>query len=164
MSGVVTLWRIAAETRDYKADDLSGTGAAKGPGRWNAPGEYVVYTGTSIAIAVLETAAHIPTVRLPLNRFVVRISVPQAVWDARQHTDLAALDPAWEAIPAGRASVDHGSAWYRAGKSALLVVQSVIVPEEAAVLVNATHADAKSIAAQVVRLFDYDRVFRAAAP
>ena len=164
MSGVVTLWRIAAETREYKADDLSGTGAAKGPGRWNSAGEYIVYTGSSIAIAVLETAAHIPTTGLPLNRFLVRISVPQALWDVRQITDLAALDPAWNAIPAGRASIDHGSTWYRARTSALLVVPSVIVPEEAAVLINAGHADAKSITAETVRLFDYDRLFRGTTP
>ena len=50
------LWRIAAETRQYAADDLSGAGAARHPGRWNDVGEPVLYTAPSISLAVLETA------------------------------------------------------------------------------------------------------------
>ena len=53
------LWRIAAETREYAAIDLSGAGAAKSPGRWNDYKEPVVYCAPTIAMAVLETAAHI---------------------------------------------------------------------------------------------------------
>ena len=51
------LWRIAAETREYPATDLTGAGAAKNPGRWNDYKEPVVYCAPTIAIAVLETAA-----------------------------------------------------------------------------------------------------------
>ena len=51
------LWRIATETREYRAIDLSGAGAARDPGRWNAAREPVVYCAPTIAIAVLETAA-----------------------------------------------------------------------------------------------------------
>ena len=32
-----SVWRIAADTRDYPADDLSGAGAKATGGRWNAP-------------------------------------------------------------------------------------------------------------------------------
>src|SRR5512133_1880083 len=87
----VILWRIATETRKYAATDLSGAGAARSPGRWNEEGEAVVYAAVSIALAVLETAAHINDRGLPMNRFVVRIDVPQDVWDARQERPAAAL-------------------------------------------------------------------------
>jgi len=50
------LWRIAADTRKYGADDLSGGGAAASPGRWNDEGQVALYTAPTIAIAVLETA------------------------------------------------------------------------------------------------------------
>lgn len=155
------LWRIAAETRTYGADDLSGAGAAKNPGRWNDLGERVVYTAPTIAIAVLETAAHIDDAGLPLNRFLVRIAVPDAVWARREILDVSSLDATWAAIPAGRSSVRHGSAWLRRGASALLVVPSVIVPEESAVLINAAHPDAAGLTARVERLFEYSRLFRA---
>jgi RES domain-containing protein len=156
----VTLWRIAAETRDYKANDLSGRGAAKYPGRWNAHGEHVVYAAATLSLAVLETAAHIDDAGLPLNRFVVQLAVPIATWNARQAMQWSALDPAWCAIPAGRASVEPGSAWYRSATSALLLVPSVIVREEYAVLINATHVDAKGIRARTMRALEYASVFR----
>jgi len=160
VSGAVALWRIATETRSFRADDLSGAGAAGFPGRWNNAGEYVVYAAPTLALAVLETTAHLDDRGLPLNRFVVRIEVPAAVWKARETIDAATLNPAWCAIPGGRASADRGSAWYRGGSTALLQVPSVIVPEECAVLINARHADAASLAATTVRAFDYNRLFR----
>ena len=157
----MVLWRIAAETREYRADDLCGAGAAKYPGRWNAPGEYVVYAATSISLAVLETAAHIDSSGLPLSRFVVRMNVPAKLWRAREEFDPARIDAAWCAVPAGRASIDLGSAWYRSGRSVLLLVPSVIVPEERAVLIRAPHRDASLITARTVRPFDYNALFRA---
>lgn len=156
------LWRIAAETRKYGADDLSGAGAARSPGRWNDDGQPVLYTAPSIAIAVLETAAHVDDAGLPLNRYLVQIEVPDGVWKARTVMDVAALAPAWASIPAGRASVQAGADWLRGMRSAILQVPSVIVPEETAALINPLHADAKKLSARIVRLFEYNRLFRRA--
>jgi RES domain-containing protein len=157
----VILWRIATETRQYAATDLSGAGAARNPGRWNEDGQAVVYASVSIALAVLETAAHINDRGLPLNRFVVRIDVPQAVWDAREERPAAALPPSWAAIPAGSASVRIGADWRASLASAILLVPSVIVPEEYAALINPAHPDAGQLTAAVVRPFEYNRLFRA---
>ena len=154
------LWRIAAETRRCAADDLSGEGAAKSPGRWNDEGQRALYTAPTIAIAVLETAAHIDDAGLPMNRFLVRIKVPEEVWGRRSVLDLGALAPTWAAIPAGRGSVKRGADWIRFGTSALLVVPSVLVPEESAVVVNTSHPDAASLNAEVARKFEYNRLFR----
>ena len=160
MTVAIKLWRIAAETREYSANDLSGRAAAKYPGRWNTRGEHVVYAAMSLALAVLETAAHIDDSGLPLNRFVVQLTVPIATWNARQELKWSAIDPAWCAVPAGRASVDLGSVWYKSAKSALLVVPSVVVREENAVLIDATHPDAKGIKARTIRAFEYNSLFR----
>lgn len=154
------LWRIAVETRRYAANDISGGGAAINPGRWNEAGEAVLYTAPTIAMAVLETAAHIDDRGLPLNRYLVELEVPPAIWRKRQtlaHTDMPA---AWNAIPAGAASARIGSGWIRSLRSAILLVPSVIVPEEHVALVNPAHADAAHIAASVTRPFEYHRLFR----
>lgn len=160
MTATIRLWRIATETRTYRAADLTGAGAAHFPGRWNAPGEFVLYATQSLALAVLETAAHIDSVGLPLNKYVVQLAVPSAVWKRRVQLKLATLDRAWSAIPAGKASVDAGSQWYQSGSSALLLVPSVLVPEETVVLINATHRDADKLTARVMRAFEYNRLFR----
>jgi len=156
------LWRIAAQTRKYATDDLSGAGAAKSPGRWNDDGQPVLYTAPTVAIAVLETASHINDAGLPLNRYLVQIEVPDRVWAARAVLDVTRLPVAWSAIPAGRASIQAGAEWLRAMSTAILQVPSVIVPEESAALINPLHPDAKKLTAKIVRLFEYNRLFRGA--
>lgn len=155
------LWRIAAETRKYPATDLSGGGAAAHPGRWNEERQPVVYCAPTIAIAVLETAAHLDDAGLPLNRFLIEIDVPDDIWAQREQAPAATLPAAWSAIPAGLASVQFGSAWITSQRSPIVLVPSVIVPEEFAALINPVHPAAGRIAARVVRVFEYNRLFRA---
>jgi len=143
------LWRIAAVTPAYSADDLSGKGAETTGGRWNLRGTPVVYTSANIALASLETLVHLGATALPLNRYLVRIDVPDDVYAAR-----TVLDPApagWDADPYGVPSVRAGDAWCRGGTAALLEVPSVLVPEECNVLINPRHADAARIVATMVR-------------
>ena len=154
------LWRIAAETRTHLADDLSGGGAAAHPGRWNDERQAVLYTAPTIAIAVLETAAHMDDAGLPLNRFLVSLQVPAPVWKLREVVRAAALPVTWSAIPAGRASVRFGSEWLASLRSPILRLPSVIVPEEWTALVNPLHPLAKKITATVVRPFAYSSLFR----
>lgn len=154
------LWRIAAETRQYRADDLSGAGAAKSPGRWNDAGQPALYSAPAIAMAVLETSAHVDDSGLPLNRYLVRIDVPDDVWAAREVMDVSKLEISWAAIPAGRVSVRAGADWLRRMTTAILEVPSVIVPEEPATVINPLHPDAKRLTAKTVRLFEYNKLFR----
>ncbi len=154
------LWRIAAETRDYAATDLTGAGAARHPGRWNDYKEAVVYCAPTIAMAVLETAAHIDATGLPLNRYLVEIEVPDVTWARRQEVDIAKLPRTWAAIPAGRASVKFGSDWLASLRSPILMVPSVVIPEERVSLINPGHAGARTITARIARPFEYNRLFR----
>ena len=68
------------------------------------------------------------------------------MWQAA--TVLAPPAVGWDAIPAGKVSLDEGERWLKAGTSALLVVPSVIVSEECNVLINPLHPDTARIAAQ----------------
>lgn len=157
------LWRIATETRTYSADDLSGAGAAKNPGRWNAATEPVIYCAPTLAMAVLETAAHIDDSGLPLNKFVVQIQAPDAVWAQREEVAVAALPATWNAIPAGGGSVKFGSDWLASLRTPLLVLPSAIVPEEWIVLINPRHRAATGITARTLRRFEYNQLFRGSA-
>lgn len=154
------LWRIAADTRTYSADDLSGLGAAMYPGRWNEVKQAVLYSAPTIAIAVLETAAHVDDAGLPLDRFLVRMDIPAAVWRAREELDVSTLPITWSAIPAGKGSIKIGAAWLTSLRSPILLVPSVIVPEERAALINPLHPLARRITATIVRPFEYNRLFR----
>ena len=153
----VAVWRIAVEAPTYAANDLSGTGAKMTGGRWNSKGTPVVYCATNIALATLETVHYLRSGGLPFNRYLVRIDVPDAVWDARQVLD--PLPGGWDAIPAGLTARTAGDAWIAFGASALLLVPSVIVPDEYNVLINAQHGDAGAIVATTLKRWIYDPRF-----
>jgi len=156
---VTSLWRIATDTRRYASDDLSGRGALIQGGRWNEKGTPAVYTSASIALACLETLVHLAASSLPLNRYLVRIDVDDAVWAARR--TLGEPPVGWDAMPYGRVSVEAGQKWLTDAASALLAVPSVVVPEEFNVLINPRHADAAKLRATKVRKWLYDARFRA---
>src|SRR5206468_2440356 len=98
------LWRIATDTASFEAHDLSGKGAEKTGGRWNRRGRPLVYTARSVALACLETVVHLNSADLPLNRFLVRIEVPESVWESRLTLGVAELPVGWSAIPEGKVS------------------------------------------------------------
>jgi len=151
-----TVWRIAIDTPDYEADDLSGAGADATGGRWNRKGVPMAYASGSIALACLETVVHLASAPLPFNRYLVRVDIPEDVW-ANAETLAATTAPVgWDALPAGRASIHFGTDWLAARRSALLIVPSSIVPEEPNVLINPLHPDAARLAATKVRKWLYD--------
>ena len=155
MTVEVTLWRIGADAPDYEAHDLSGKGAEKSGGRWNRVGTPVIYCSESRALACLETLVHLAKHPLPLNRYLVKITVPVVAWKAAPVLDHATL-VGWDAEPAGKASLDWGTGWARASSSLLARVPSVVVPEEFNVLVNPTHPDIATVKAEKVRKWLYD--------
>jgi len=152
----VAVWRIATDTPAYEAHDLSGKGAELHGGRWNRPGRAAVYAATSIALACLETIVHLNQGGLPLNRFLVRVDVPDDIWEARQVHLAADLPVGWSAIPEGRVSLDTGQHWLDERNAALLLVPSVIVPEELNVLINVAHPETVRIKGIKVRPWLYD--------
>jgi len=159
-----TVWRIATDTPAYEADDLSGAGARSTGGRWNEKGVPVVYTSETRALACLETVVHLAAGGLPLNRYLVAVTIPDDIWAAAQTMDVSGLPVGWDAEPAARASIRFGTDWLRSGRSALLVIPSVIVPEESNVLINPLHAASAGITAAKVRRWLYDPRLTKAAP
>lgn len=89
----VSLWRLAADTPDYTAHDLTGEGARRTGGR-------------------------------------------------------------------GEVSLDAGDRWASSLRSLLLVVPSVIVPEENNVLLNPLHSRRSAVTATKLRRFTYDQRLR----
>ena len=81
------VWRIATASPVYAADDLSGEGARLTGGRWNSPGMALLYTSSTIALAVLETVVHLSSGGLPLNRYLIRIDIPDNLWVLREESD-----------------------------------------------------------------------------
>ncbi len=152
----VSVWRIATDTPDYEADDMTGAGAWTTGGRWNRAGTHMVYASENIALACLETFVHLAANPLPFNRYLVRLDIPDAVWAAAEVVTADTAPVGWDALPAGRASIRFGTEWASQARSACLKVPSLISPEEQNVLINPQHPDAAGITATKLRKWVYD--------
>lgn len=152
----VCVWRIATDTSAYTADDLTGTGAKASGGRWNAPGTPLLYTSQNAALACLETIVHLKAASLPFNRYLVRFDIPDKVWARADTLAWPSAPVGWDALPYGKVSIDYGTQWSKALTSALLLVPSIIVPEESNILINPLHPDATAITATKLRRWLYD--------
>lgn len=80
--------------------------------------------------------------------------MPDSVWAQHELTAIASPKPTWCAVPAGRGSIEYGDEWNRSLRSPILLVPSVIVPEEFAALINPSHPEVKKITAKVIRPFE----------
>lgn len=114
----------------------------------------MLYCSTHISLSTLETFVHLRAGGLPLNRFLVEIDVPEDVW--KRAEDMRHPPIGWQAIPPVATSLDAGDKWLKANTSALMVVPSVIVPEEYNVLINPLHPDTKRLQARKLRRWTYD--------
>lgn len=154
----VSAFRIARATRNWRADDLSGTGAARYGGRWNAPRTPMVYASANRSLAALEVLVHMREphgMALPLVQYLVEIAIPASAWEARERFD-AGRHSGWDATPASSVTVEWGTAWADARRSLVAVVPSVVMPEENNILINPLHPDAGTLRIAGMRAWRYD--------
>lgn len=134
------VWRVCRQP----FADLSGEGARLFGGRWNSPGRPVIYAAESAALAVLEVRVH-----LDLEWDVVPDDYVLVAIDLQTLTPEIVAD-----TPADPIGV--GNAWLASGRSALLRVPSVIVPESSNILINPRHPDIAVISIARTRSFAFD--------
>jgi len=163
VSGEISIWRIASQGLTWKANDLSGSGAALHPGRWNSLDRPIVYSSSSIALACLETVVHLAgDDPLPFPRQLVRITIPSHHWQQRKRFAKQELS-GWDSAPTPEHAEDWlaatrawGDAWLLGLDSLLAEVPSVIVPEETNLLLNPRHPAHGELVAEIVRPWVYD--------
>jgi RES domain-containing protein len=129
-------WRIVKEKHAKSA--FSGEGARIFEGRWNSAGVRMVYCSEHLSLAALEILVHTQLVTIRDKFQVFRVSWDQAIMSA---IDLRKLPKGWNAQPPGLISKNIGDEWVHSGRSAVLVVPSVIVPLEKTFLLNPKHRD-----------------------
>jgi RES domain-containing protein len=125
--------------------DLSGEGGRQYGGRWNTPGQPVVYTATDPALAVLEVRVHLdlPPGLLPDDFVLLGIEFRDMTIEEVTN------------IPGEPAA--FGDAWLRERRTAVLRVPSIIVPESQNLLFNPAHPHATCAAIISSRPFSFDR-------
>ena len=102
------VWTIATQSPDYAAQDLSGAGAKITGGRWNRHGLAVLYCADKASLACLETLFHLGAGGLPLQRYLIAIDIPDAVWKVRETHTAQTFPSKRNVCPVSQASTDFG--------------------------------------------------------
>jgi RES domain-containing protein len=143
-------WRIVKAR--HAATAFSGEGARLYGGRWNSPGVTVVYASESRALAALENLVHLnPPVTFQYVAIPVEFDGSWVETIARR-----ALPADWTDEPPPPSTKAIGDLWVNEGRSAVLVVPSVIVPGEANFLLNPGHRDFRKIRIGKAERFAFD--------
>src|ERR1700722_17304509 len=117
--------RVFRITRPKWEGNFNGSGI---PARWNEAGRRMLYTSSSLALALLEILVHIK-----------RDQVPDYVWLAAEIPDHLMEFSGLTEVPPD--SVEIGTRWLEtSGRKEALRVPSVIIPEQN-ILLNPVHTD-----------------------
>ncbi len=123
--------------KDKYAGSLLASGRA---GRWNEESQWVIYTSDSRALASLELLVHAGKAK-PLRGFtILEISIDIA----KENSDIIRihdLPENWRSVQAYPALQEIGSCWYRHGKSLVLKLPSVLIPQASNYMINTKHPD-----------------------
>ncbi|RME94713.1 MAG: RES domain-containing protein [Verrucomicrobia bacterium] len=143
-------WRLVRE--QFAGTAFSGDGAARYGGRWNSRGLRVVYASESRALAALETLVHLnPPLPFRYKFIPVRFD---AAWV--ETLTAAALPADWRQEPPPPSTRALGDRWIREGRSPVLAVPSIIIPQETNYLLNPAHPDFAAIERGPAEDFDFD--------
>ena len=132
---------------------FSGDGARAYGGRWNFPGIPMVYAAHTRALAALESLAHFGGAERRLQFVTFEIEFPDRL---AMTISVADLPRDWRRAEPGASTQALGSEWQLSGRSAVLVVPSVHVPQECCVLLNPDHADTDKIMVAYPEPFSFD--------
>ena len=94
--------------------------------------------------------------RSPAQSNLVAIEIADDLWSAARTETPATLPVGWNAAPASQTRNGLNTAGAKASTLLLLLVPSVIVPEETNILINTRHPDAPGIKAAKMRKWLYD--------
>lgn len=133
-----TAWRIGDPQGEFPIWDDGG--ARRTAGRWHEAGAGVIYASFSYSTAMLEKLVHYSGL-LPPNQHFLGVVIPAGT---TYEVFSEAHYPRWS-DRGGETSRAFGMAWYEEGRSAILIVPSVVARMEQNAVFNTNHKDFASI-------------------
>jgi len=154
---VITLWRMSAPQHAKTIDEmLSGEGAFMYGGRWNSPGNRVVYLSETLSLAAFEILVHAASTAILQPYQFLKVEVPE---DLIMALDDNVLPPDWKE-PFNYALQSIGDDWIGSDQSLGLSLPSAVIPGERNVILRPTHPDFKQVRVGTIEPFSFDdRIF-----
>jgi len=145
--------------KTYARTPFDGEGAYRYGGRWSSPGTRLSYTSEHQSLAMLEYFVHLDVDDSP-GDLVLAVAEVRADL-ARERVEPSNLPPNWRETAAPPELARLGDEFARRGENCLLLVPSVLAPNENNCLINPAHTDYKRIVVREVEPLSYDpRMFR----
>lgn len=116
------------------ADQLSASGVAN---RWNRMEQFVIYTGQSRSLSILESLVHQKSTEIDQSFKMMVIHMEIGTNDILDVRDL--LPHHWSKLESYKLTQEIGAKWYIEKKSLILRVPSVIVPQESNYIIHTKH-------------------------
>lgn len=114
----------------------------------------MVYTAQHLSLAMIEYLAHLNPDRPPADLVLAQAEIPDDV--SRIRYKVEDLPPDWRSYPAPEQLANLGSEFVAEGKSAILMVPSVLATVEYNLLLNPAHPDFHRIRVLPTEPFHYD--------
>ncbi|MGV3772844.1 MAG: RES family NAD+ phosphorylase [Verrucomicrobiales bacterium] len=147
---MLSAFRIVKEK--YADTAFDGEGSRRYGGRWNNVKVPLVYTSSSLSLAVLETVVHLnPPIFFTFVSLKIEFS-PLLVETLEK--EYLATD--WRQEPPSVSTKQFGDRWHKEKRSAILQVPSVIIPLEHNYLLNPDHPDYRKIIIHAPEPFVFD--------
>lgn len=144
------VWRLTKK----RYAQLDGEGVRLYGSRWNSIGRPVVYTASSLSLALLEQLVRIDPDEIPNDFVSVKIEIPDNT--SMDTISLASFPKNWQRSDNPLWFREKGDNWLDKQETAILIVPSAIVPEEKNILINPLHPGMKKIKIVEITPFIFD--------
>lgn len=139
-------------------NDLSGTGAKLYGGRWNEKGIPLVYTSSSISLAILESLVHFSFNMAPPDMSIATIYIPDNIFESSVDIkSFGKLPNSWNENLPNPKTQQFIKKWINNKSSLILKVPSAINSREFNYLINPLHKDINLIILQDIVPFSFDK-------
>jgi len=147
----VNIYRI---TKTQYVNDLSGEGARLFGGRWNKPGDGMIYFSQNLSLCLLEIIVHVDYAALPLDYSFLEVEIPDSSIKNIQSIDF--IEPKWSTEAAVNKLQMLGSSWLKKKESLAMRVPSAVMHHENNILVNPSHKDFGKLKIIKIGKMDFD--------
>ncbi len=134
----------------HRATAFSGEGARISGYRWNSAGVSVIYTASSLSLAMLEILVQ----GLEPEQFKQYEGISALVPD--NSLEVAKVPRDWRSYPHPSSTKRYGDDWLHSGRSLILRVPSAVNPLEFNYLINPEHRDFSKVELHKPFALSYD--------
>ena len=144
------VWRIASAAHAIR----DGEGARLHGSRWTPRGIPAVFTSATLPLAALERFVHTDPDLEPTSLVAIPMEISDRI--AIDAVDVNELPADWRVFPPPPELVLIGDQWFRAARTLILSVPSVVIPHERNFVLNPAHREFARISIGGPERFSFD--------